>query len=347
MKAGEGRVTIKTTLQMLTANAAINSVDQRPLIPMANGDPSPFPSFRAAAAAVDSVVDALRSARFNGYCANSGLLPARKAVAEYISRDLPFKLSANDVHLTAGGKQAIHAVISSLAHPNTNILLPRPGYSTYDAAAALSQLEVRHYDLVPEKGWEVDLDSVKASGDDNTLAIVIINPGNPCGSVYSYQHLEKVAETASKLGLLVISDEVYDHITFGSKPFIRMGGFASSVPVVTLGSMSKRWMVPGWRLGWLVSTDPNGFLQKSGLLKRVKAFFEVASDPVTFVQAALPEIIEKTEEGFFPKIIDVLRQDADIIFEKLKGIPHITCPNKPEGSMFMMVQRWVQRIGFA
>lgn len=70
----------------------------------------------------------------------------------------------------------------------------------------------------------------------------------------------------------------------------------------------------------------------------MKAFFEVASDPVTFVQAALPEIIEKTEEGFFPKVIDVLRQDADIIFEKLKGIPHITCPNKPEGSMFMMVK---------
>uniref|UniRef100_A0A7C9B167 Aminotransferase class I/classII large domain-containing protein n=1 Tax=Opuntia streptacantha TaxID=393608 RepID=A0A7C9B167_OPUST len=263
MKAGEGRVAIKTMVQMLRSNAAINHDDQRPLIPMAHGDPSPFPSFRTAAAAVDSVVNALRSARFNGYCANSGLLPAREAVAEYISRDLPFKLSADDVHLTAGGKQAIHAVISSLAQPNANILLPRPGYSTYDAAAALSQLEVRHYDLAPEKGWEVDLDSVEASADVNTVAIVIINPGNPCGSVYSYQRLEKVAETARKLGLLVISDEVYDHITFGSKPFIRMGVFASRVPVVTLGSMSKRWMVPGWLLGWLVSTDPSGLLQKS------------------------------------------------------------------------------------
>uniref|UniRef100_A0A7C9AXL5 Aminotransferase class I/classII large domain-containing protein n=1 Tax=Opuntia streptacantha TaxID=393608 RepID=A0A7C9AXL5_OPUST len=336
MKAGEGRVAIKTMVQMLRSNAAINHDDQRPLIPMAHGDPSPFPSFRTAAA--DSVVNALRSARFNGYCANSGLLPAREAVAEYISRDLPFKLSADDVHLTAGGKQAIHAVISSLAQPNANILLPRPGYSTYDAAAALSQLEVRHYDLAPEKGWEVDLDSVEASADVNTVAIVIINPGNPCGSVYSYQHLEKVAETARKLGLLVISDEVYDHITFGSKPFIRMGVFASRVPVVTLGSMSKRWMVPGWLLGWLVSTDPSGLLQKSVLLERVKAFFEVASDPATFIQAALPEIIQKTEEVFFSKIIDVLRQDADIIIEKIKEIPHITCPNKPEGSMFTMVK---------
>lgn len=121
----------------------------------------------------------------------------------------------------------------------------------YDAAAALSQLEVRHCDLVPEKGWEVDLDSVEASADDNTVAIVIINPGNPCGSVYSYQHLEKVAETARKLGLLVISDEVYDHSTFGSKPFIRMGVFASRVPVVTLGSMSKRdgWFLAGGLVG--------------------------------------------------------------------------------------------------
>lgn len=75
-----------------------------------------------------------------------------------------------------------------------------------------------------------------------------------------------MAETARKLGLLVISDEVYDHITFGSKPFIRMGVFASRVPVVTLGSMSKRWMVPGWRLGWLVPTDPNGFFKKSGVV---------------------------------------------------------------------------------
>jgi hypothetical protein len=75
----------------------------------------------------------------------------------------------------------------------------------------------------------------------------------------------QVAETARKLGIMVISDEVYGHLTFGSAPFVPMGVFASTVPVLTLGSISKRWIVPGWRMGWLVTNDPNGILQDSGV----------------------------------------------------------------------------------
>ena len=72
-----------------------------------------------------------------------------------------------------------------------------------------------------------------------------------------------MAKAARKLGLLVIADEVYEHIVFGRNPFVRMAVFASLVPVLTLSSLSKRWIVPGWRIGWLVTTDPNGVLQKS------------------------------------------------------------------------------------
>lgn len=79
------------------------------------------------------------------------------------------------------------------ASPGANILLPRPGYPMYESQAAFRNLEVRHFDLIPDKGWEVDLDSVEALADENTVAMVIINPGNPCGSVYTYRHLEKVA----------------------------------------------------------------------------------------------------------------------------------------------------------
>lgn len=71
-------------------------------------------------------------------------------------------------------------------------MLPRPGFPYYEALAARCNLEIRHFDLLPEKGWEVDLDSVEALADENTVAIVIINPGNPCGSVLSYQHLKMV-----------------------------------------------------------------------------------------------------------------------------------------------------------
>ena len=115
-----------------------------------------------------------------------------RAVAEYISADLPYNLSADDVYLTAGCTQSIEVILSVLARPGANILLPKPGYPLYESRAGFSKLEVRHFDLVPEKGWEVDLESVEALADENTAAIVIISPGNPCGNVFSYQHLNKV-----------------------------------------------------------------------------------------------------------------------------------------------------------
>ena len=115
-----------------------------------------------------------------------------RAVAEYLSRDLPYKLTSDDVFITSGCTQAIDVALAMLARPGANILLPRPGFPIYELCAAFRHLEVRHFDLIPEKGWEVDLDALEALADHNTVAMVIINPGNPCGNVYSYQHLEKV-----------------------------------------------------------------------------------------------------------------------------------------------------------
>lgn len=118
-----------------------------------------------------------------------------RAIADYLNRDLPFKLSPDDVYLTVGCTQAIEVVLTVLARPGANILLPRPGFPNYEARAQYDHLEARHFDLLPDKGWEVDLDGVEALADKNTVAMVIINPGNPCGNVYTYQHLQRVSET--------------------------------------------------------------------------------------------------------------------------------------------------------
>jgi len=182
------------------------------------------------------------------------------------------------------------------------------------------------------------MNAVKSLADENTVAMVVINPGNPCGNVFTYQHLKKIAETAKKLGILVIADEVYDHLTFGSNPFVPMGVFGSIVPVVTVGSISKRWIVPGWRLGWLVTNDPNAILEKHGIVDCIKGFLNISSDPATFVQAAVPQILEKTGDAFFSKIVNILRETADVCYDTIKEIPCITCPSKPEGSMFVMVK---------
>ncbi|KAJ4781814.1 Tyrosine aminotransferase [Rhynchospora pubera] len=310
----------------------------RPVIPLANGDPSVFPSFRTTPIAEEAIVEAVRSAQYNNYAPTNGLLSARWVVAEYLSKDLPYKLCPDDIFLTAGCSQAIDIIVSALARPDANILLPRPGFPMFEARCMYNNVEMRHFDLIPEQGWKPDLDQVEKLADENTAAIVVCNPNNPCGSVFKYHHMEEIAKTARKLGVMVISDEVYDHLTFGSNPFIPMGVFGDIVPVLTLGAISKRWVVPGWRLGWIAATDPKGILRKTKIVDSIRSILDITTDPATFIQGALPQIIEKTKDDFFNNIINVLRDAAEICYNKIKDIKCLTCPHKPEGSMFVMVK---------
>ncbi|KAJ4729760.1 Tyrosine aminotransferase [Melia azedarach] len=177
----------------------------------------------------------------------------------------------------------------------------RPGYPLYEACAGHSHLEVRRFDLLPEKDWEVDLDAVEALADENTVALVIISPGSPCGNVFPYQYLQKIAETARKLGIMFLVG---------------------------------------------LSQDPNGILQKSGIVNSIKGYLNIPSDPATFVQhsgsatnqGTVPQILGKTNEAFFSKIVGMLREAAEICYNKIKEIPCGTCSVKPQGSMSVMVK---------
>ncbi|KGN46973.1 tyrosine aminotransferase [Cucumis sativus] len=330
-------ISVRGSLNLISSHR--NSDDPRPIIAFGRADPSAYPSFHTSPLIVESLVNAVQSFKFNSYPSTHGLLPARRALAEYYSNSLPYQLSPNEVFLTVGCTQAIEIIISVLARsPDANILLPRPSYPHYQTRAAFGHLEVRNFDLLPDKGWEVDLEAVKTLADSNTIAIVIINPNNPCGSVYTYQHLKEIAETARKLGIFVIADEVYAHMAFGNKPFVPMGVFGSIVPVLTLGSLSKKWSVPGWRFGWILVTDPNGILEKNGILENIKNCLDISPDPPTCIQGAIPQILAKTSDEYVSGLLDLLRTNADILYEKINEIPCLTCPNKPEGSMLAMVK---------
>ncbi|CAN6231420.1 unnamed protein product [Urochloa humidicola] len=334
--ADAGSMSIRAVLGRVFSS--VDASAPRPVLALGSGDPTTCASFGPPPEADDAVVDALRSRKYNGYSPTVGVLPARRAVAEYLSRDLPYQLSPDDIYLTSGCCQAIEIMISVLAQPGSNILLPKPGFPMYESRTTFSNLEARHFNLIPEQGWEADLESVEALADENTVAMVIINPSNPCGSVYSHDHLAKIAETARKLGIIIIADEVYDHLAFGNKPFIPMGVFADIVPVITVGSISKRWLVPGWRLGWIATCDPNGILKEAKIDKSIESYINITNDPATFIQGAVPQIIANTKEDYFNKILNLLRNSADLCYGKIKEIRGITCPHKPEGSMFVMVK---------
>ncbi|QCD81939.1 tyrosine aminotransferase [Vigna unguiculata] len=315
-----------------------NRGDKKPLIRLCRVDPTDNPLYRTSLDASQAVATAVHSYNYNSYSPTVGLPDAKRAIANYLSADLPYQLSPENVFITVGGTQAVDIILPVLARPGANILLPRPGYPQYDSRASCCNLEVRHFDLLPERGWEVDLDSLEAVADHKTVAMVLINPSNPCGNVFTYQHLKRVAEVARKLGIFVVSDEVYAHITYGSNPFVPMGVFSSIVPVITIGSLSKRWLVPGWRIGWIATCDPHGIFHKTGLVKNMIDNLEISTDLPTILQAAIPDIIGKTKDDFFVKNLSILRETANKFYDLCKEIPCLTCPNKPEGAMSVLVK---------
>ncbi|XP_075489147.1 putative aminotransferase TAT2 [Primulina tabacum] len=338
----EAKFTIRDLLE--TMKKELKKDDERPVIHLGNGDPSAYSCFRTTPVAEEAVNGALRSAKFNGYAPAAGLPEARRAVAGFLSKDLPYELSEEDIFITAGAAHAIELILTVLTRPGTNILLPRPGYPSYEAHSAYIGLEVRHFDLLPEKGWEVDLDGVEALADDNTVAMVVINPGNPSGSVFSLEHLQRIAETAKRLGIVLISDEVYYDLVFGGNKFVPMGVFGSVTPVVSLGTMSKRWLVPGWRLGWIALSDPNGILRKYGITECIKKYRNISADSTTLIQGAIPEILEKTPKDFISNIMVLLREAADTCYSKIIEIPFLDLHHKPQGAMSTMVKLNLQML---
>ncbi|XP_019437617.1 PREDICTED: probable aminotransferase TAT2 [Lupinus angustifolius] len=117
-----------------------------------------------------------------------------------------------------------------------------------------------------------------------------------------------------------------------------MAVFSSIVPVITIGSLSKRWFVPGWRFGWIATCDPNGILKQTGILTLIKSYLEISTDPPTIIQAAVPEILKRTKEEFYAENLNIMREGANIFYDRCKEIPCLKCPHKPEGAMSIMVQ---------
>lgn len=145
--------------------------------------------------------------------------------------------------------------ISVLAEKGKNILIPRPGFSIYRTLATGHGIDVRSYDLLPEKQWEIDLVQLESQIDENTAALILINPSNPCGSVFRKEHILEIIQIAEKYCVPIIADEIYEHFVFPGIEYHSISSLSVNVPVLTCGGLTKRFLVPGWRLGWIVIHD--------------------------------------------------------------------------------------------
>ncbi|XP_075214831.1 tyrosine aminotransferase [Lycorma delicatula] len=320
-------------IRSLVENLHMEPNPNKKFLALSIGDPTIFGNFHTSSVVVDALTESVQSMKYDGYANSIGHESARDAVAKYSSTD-NLKYTADDIILTNGCSAAIENCIICLANPGQNILIPKPGFSIYKTLAESLGIHVRYYNLLPDKCWEIDLENLKEQIDEDTVAILVNNPSNPCGSVYNKEHLKAILDVARSYFLPVISDEIYEYMVFRSEKFIPMALVADDIPVLTCSGLTKRFLVPGWRVGWIKIHDP------VGVLKEIRTGLTALSQKTlgcnTLAQGALPKILTETPETFFIKTINALERHACTAYSILSEAKGLT-PIMPQGAMYMMV----------
>ncbi|KAL3062169.1 tyrosine aminotransferase [Trematomus bernacchii] len=307
---------------------------EKPMIALSIGDPTVFGNLPTDGAVLQAMKDAIDSQKYNGYAPSVGYLKSRQAVANFYScPEAP--LEAEDVILTSGCSQAIDLAISVLCNPGDNILVPCPGFSLYKTLAVSMGIDVKLYNLLPEKSWEVDLLQMESLIDERTSCMIVTNPSNPCGSVFSKEHLQKIIKVASRHCLPILADEIYSDMVFPGCSCSSMASLSSDVPILSCGGLAKRWLVPGWRMGWILIHDRNdvfGSKIRQGLVKLSQRILGACS----IIQGALDSILNNTPPSFYSKTISFLKTNSEICFNELSTVPGLN-PVMPSGAMYLMV----------
>jgi len=306
------------------------------MIALSIGDPVILSDLGKPDTVKSAIIKCIEDKKFDGYTPSYGTESARKAVAEYYSR--PSKqvvYKPSDILLTNGCSQALDLCITCLANPGDNILIPRPGFSIYKTLAGTLGINVKYYDHVEQNNWEIDVKGMESQIDERTVSIIVNNPSNPCGSVCSKKNLQNIIKLAEKYQLPIIADEVYGEMVFPGNEFHFMSELTQTVPILSCNALSKRFMLPGWRFGWIAIHDPQGHI------KNVRLGFNDLTTrilgPNSLVQGALPEILSTTPQSYYDDVMKLLAENADIVFENLNKLPGIK-PIKPSGAMYLMVR---------
>ncbi|XP_060643973.2 tyrosine aminotransferase [Anolis sagrei] len=307
---------------------------QKPLISLSIGDPTVFGNLPTDEQVTQAMKAALDSGKYNGYAPSTGYLSSREVVARYYScPEAP--LEAQDVILTSGCSQAIELSLAVLANPGQNILVPRPGFSLYKTLAHSMGIEVKFYDLLPEKSWEIDLKQMESLVDEKTACLVVNNPSNPCGSVFNKAHLQKILAVASRQCVPILADEIYAEMVFEEGQSESLAKLSTTVPILSCGGLAKRWLVPGWRMGWIHIHDRREIFGKEirdGLLRLSQRIL----GPCTVVQGALAHIMHRTPPEFYQNTLSFLKSNADLCYSALSTICGLR-PVRPSGAMYLMV----------
>lgn len=304
-------------------------LDGHSILKLNTGNPAVF-GFDAPDVIMRDMIAALPTSQ--GYSTSKGIIPARRAiVTRYELEDFP-SFDVNDVYLGNGVSELISMVTQALLDDGDEVLIPTPDYPLWTAATSLAGGTPVHYLCDEEDDWNPSIEDIRAKVTEKTKAIVVINPNNPTGAVYSRETLQKIVEVAREYNLLILADEIYDRILYDGAKHISIASLAPDLLTITFNGLSKAYRVAGYRAGWMVLTGPKsharGFIEGLDLLAGTRLCPNVPAQHA--IQVALggrQSIYELTGQG------GRLLKQRNIAYEKLNEIPGVSV-TKPMGALY-------------
>lgn len=304
--------------------------DGHTILKLNTGNPAVF-GFEAPDVIMRDMIAALPTSQ--GYTTSKGIIPARRAiVTRYEEIDGFPDFDIDDVYLGNGVSELITMTTQALLNDGDEVLIPSPDYPLWTAATTLAGGKAVHYLCDEEDGWNPSIEDIRSKVTDRTKAIVVINPNNPTGAVYSKKVLEDIADVAREHELMVLSDEIYDRVLYDGAVHHSMAAIAPDLVTLTFNGLSKAYRVCGYRAGWLVITGPRrratGFIEGLDLLAGTRLCSNVPGQHA--IQVALggrQSIYGLTGEG------GRLKKQRDIAVKKLREIPGVSVV-EPKGAMY-------------
>jgi alanine-synthesizing transaminase len=300
------------------------------ILKLNTGNPAAF-GFEAPFQIVRDMIEAIPEA--HGYSDSRGIASARRAVVYRYEEEPGFpRVDPDDVYLGNGVSELITMTMQALLDGGDEVLIPAPDYPLWTAMTSLGGGTPVHYVCDESDGWQPDLDDIRAKVTERTKAIVVINPNNPTGAVYTREVLEGIAEIAREHSLLLLADEIYDRILFDGARHIPMASVAPDLLCLTFNGLSKTYRVAGYRSGWLVITGPKS--HASGFLEGITLLASTRLCPIVPAQHAVQAALSGVQS------IDALiaptgrlHEQRDAAWEGLEEIPGVTCV-KPQGALY-------------
>ncbi|MGN5990823.1 pyridoxal phosphate-dependent aminotransferase [Corynebacterium striatum] len=313
----------------VSAEAERLELDGHSILKLNTGNPAVF-GFDAPDVIMRDMIAALPTSQ--GYSTSKGIIPARRAiVTRYELEDFPH-FDVNDVYLGNGVSELITMVTQALLDDGDEVLIPAPDYPLWTAATSLAGGTPVHYLCDEEDDWNPSIEDIRAKVTEKTKAIVVINPNNPTGAVYSREVLQNIVNVAREYNLLILADEIYDRILYDGAKHISIASLAPDLLTITFNGLSKAYRVAGYRAGWMVLTGPKsharGFIEGLDLLAGTRLCPNVPAQHA--IQVALggrQSIYGLTGEG------GRLLKQRNVAYEKLNEIPGVSV-TKPMGALY-------------